>query len=308
VEAAGQRATFVLERSEKTRKVDSLARLDSRPILSALSRAVGTPAFSISQLLFIFVEGEEGVGERERYRRLAGLPQNVRFMECGSANEVVRRVQTIKAMAKESEAGIRIGGVIDRDFQSTIEAEELARAIGVYALPVHEAENFFLHPPSLKVLLEQNGQEQLLPDELIRAAADQRAGSWIFQHAMATRLARSLPEMPPVAKDRAKTLAWSDIDPDKAAAIGSIVNLTRFDGDEQAKFAKVLDVSVSVYARKRVEATFWKECEGKQILGRIAKGVGYADPSSLMMALFAVWGRGQIPDELSHLRKYIETL
>ena len=79
VEAAGQRATFVLERNEETRSVNTLARLDTRPVLSALSRAVGTPAFSISQLLFVFVEGEESVGERERFRKLADAPQNVRF-------------------------------------------------------------------------------------------------------------------------------------------------------------------------------------------------------------------------------------
>lgn len=99
VEAAGQKATFVLERNEETRKVDSIAQLDARPVLSALSRAVGTPAFSISQLLFVFVEGEESVGERERFRKLAGVPQNVRFMECGSCNEVLRRVASIKAIA-----------------------------------------------------------------------------------------------------------------------------------------------------------------------------------------------------------------
>jgi hypothetical protein len=67
VEAAGQQATFVLERNEVTRKVENVARLDSRPVLSALSRAVGTPAFSIAQLRFVFVEGEESVGERERF-------------------------------------------------------------------------------------------------------------------------------------------------------------------------------------------------------------------------------------------------
>jgi hypothetical protein len=71
VEAAGQQATFILERNPKTRKVDSLARLDTRPVLSALARAVGTPAFSISQLRFVFVEGEASVGERERFRNLA---------------------------------------------------------------------------------------------------------------------------------------------------------------------------------------------------------------------------------------------
>jgi hypothetical protein len=116
VDAAGLRATFILERNEETRKVDRVARLDTRPVLSALSRAVGTPAFSISQLLFVFVEGEEGVGEREFFRKLAGLPRNVRFMECGSCNEVVRRVADIKALANEAEAEIRIGGVVDRDF------------------------------------------------------------------------------------------------------------------------------------------------------------------------------------------------
>lgn len=154
VEAAGLHATFVLERNEETRKVDSLARLDTRPVLSALSRAVGTPAFSISQLLFVFVEGEEGVGEREFFRKLAGLPQSVRFMECGSCNEVVRRVTDIKALANEAEAGIRIGGVVDRDFRSEADATALTRDHGVFVLPVHEAENFFLHPVMLRLLLE----------------------------------------------------------------------------------------------------------------------------------------------------------
>ena len=58
--------------------------------------------FPISKLLFVFVEGEEGVGERERFHKLAGLPQNVRFMECGSCNEVLRRVAAIKALANEA--------------------------------------------------------------------------------------------------------------------------------------------------------------------------------------------------------------
>jgi predicted ATPase len=57
VEAAGQEATFVLERNEDTKRVDTLARLDTRPVLSVLSRAVGTPAFSISKLLFCLRRG-----------------------------------------------------------------------------------------------------------------------------------------------------------------------------------------------------------------------------------------------------------
>jgi energy-coupling factor transporter ATP-binding protein EcfA2 len=163
VEAAGQQATFVLERNEETRKVDSVDRLDTRPVLSALSRAVGTPAFSISKLLFVFVEGEEGIGERERYRKLAGLPESVRFMECGSCTEVLRRVAAIKALANEAEVGIRIGGVVDHDFRTDSAADVIQSGNGVFILPVHEVENFFLHPMTLAVLLGQNGRAEILP-------------------------------------------------------------------------------------------------------------------------------------------------
>jgi uncharacterized protein DUF4435 len=148
-------------------------------VLSALSRAVGTPAFSIAQLLFIFIEGEQGVGERERFRKLAGVPQNVRFMECGSCNEVVRRVEAIKALANEAEAGIRIGGVVDRDFRGTAEVKSLLDSNGVYALPVHEIENFYLHPATLRILRQSGrdpgGVQFQCPDRhLWRQCAEQR--------------------------------------------------------------------------------------------------------------------------------------
>ena len=182
VEAAGQHATFVLERSDETRNVDRISRLDDRPVLSVLSRAVGTPAFSISQLLFVFVEGEEGVGERERFRKLAALPQDIRFLESGSCTEVIRKVESLRALAHETDTGIRIGGIVDRDFRSETEAARLSVDRNIFVLPVHEAENFFLHPPTLRILLNQHGRTSLDPLDLIRAAADARAGSWIFQH------------------------------------------------------------------------------------------------------------------------------
>ena len=149
VEAAGQQATFVLERNLETRQVDGLARLDTRPVMSVLSRAVGSPAFSISQLRFVFIEGEEGVGERERFRKLAGEQADIRFMECGSCSEVVRRVEAIRSLAEESSTEIRVGGVVDRDFQSEAKASALKKEHGVLALPVHEVENFFLHTSGL---------------------------------------------------------------------------------------------------------------------------------------------------------------
>lgn len=243
VEAAGQQATFVLERNENTRKVSSLARLDTRPILSALSRAVGTPAFSISQLMFVFVEGEEGVGERERYRNLAECSERVRFMECGSCTEVLRRVAVIKALAHESQAQIRIGGVIDRDFRSDGSAATLAKGQGVFVLPVHEAENLFLHPGTLSILLEQHGRTDQALD-LIRSASDARAGSWIFQYAMATPNAKSLPDFSASAKERAKALSWENLDKDHLeATIQSVVAVSGYDNDNQTKLKNILSVS-----------------------------------------------------------------
>ena len=310
VEAAGERATFVLERNEDTRKVDSLARLDTRPVLSALSRAVGTPAFSISQLLFVFVEGEEGVGERERFRKLAGLPQNVRFMECGSCNEVLRRVVAIKALENEAEAGIRIGGVIDRDFRSDGDVTALSHDHSVFVLPVHEVENFFLHPATLRFLLEHHGRGDLAPLDLIRSASDARAGSWIFQHTMATPNAKSLPDISVSAKEGAKALSWQDFEENRDATIQGIFEASGYGAEDQQKLKSILSISANLYARKRREDGLWKVCEGKQVLNDVARATGFAGVSATIQAVFAAWARDdfEIPEELTAFREYLASL
>ena len=310
VEAAGQQATFVLERNHETRKVNSLARLDARPVLSALSRAVGTPAFAISQLLFVFVEGEEGIGERERFRRLAGLPSNVRFMECGSCNEVLRRVSAIKALANEAETGIRIGGIIDRDFLSAADAATLERDQGVHVLPVHEIENFFLHPQTLTTLLQQNGRGDRQAADLVRGAADARAGSWIFQGAMATRNAKALPAIAAAAKERAKGVTWAQIDADRNAAIARVLTASGFGAPEQATLRGILEISANAYERKRSEPSLWKECEGKQVLNDVARAAGFADALALTQAAYAFWANNaaEISPELATFRAYLAGL
>lgn len=310
VEAAGQQATFVLERNENTRKVDGLDRLDTRPVLSALSRAVGTPAFSISKLLFVFVEGEEGVGERERFRKLAGLVQDVRFMECGSCNEVLRRVAAIKALASETEAAIRIGGVVDRDFRTEADASATARDTGVFVLPVHEVENYFLHPGMLTNLLAQNGRPEASPGNIIQEATDARAGSWIFQFTMATQNAKTLPEISVAAKEVAKGLTWARIDGDRNAAIQSVVTKAGFDEEGGSKLHKLLEIGTGAYARRRDEADLWKFCEGKQVLNDVARAIGFAGAPALIQATFAYWVRegAQIPEELVSFREYLAKL
>lgn len=309
VEAAGQRATFVLERNEISRKVDSIARLDSRPVLSALSRAVGTPAFSISQLLFVFVEGEESVGERERFRRLAGTPIGVRFIVCGSCNEVLRRVSAIKALANEAEAGIRIGGVVDRDFRSDNDVKAI-EANCVFVLPLHEVENFFLHPGTLQLLARQNGQLSVRPEELIRTAADARAGGWIFQYAMATPNAKTLPDIATGAKERAKGFSWAQIEADRKAALQVITQASGYGCDDQKKLLSILEVAANAYDRKREGDAFWRECEGKQVLPDVARAIGFSGPSALTQAALTAWeeGRCDLPNELVVFRKYLASL
>lgn len=310
VEAAGQQATFILERNEETRKVDHLARLDTRPVLSALSRAVGTPAFSISQLLFVFVEGEESVGERERFRKLAGLPQNVRFMECGSSNEVLRRVSAIRSLANEAEARIRIGGVIDRDFRTEADANALANDQNVFVLPVHEVENLFLEPGTLAALAGQNGLNDLMPADAIRVSADDRAGSWIFQHAMSTRNAGTLPKMAEAAKELAKGLTWNDIEGDGAAAIQNVVAASGYDNANAGTLRAILEISTNAYARKRGEGDFWTVCEGKQVLNAVAREFGYANAQALILAALAAWERDQglLPEAVAEFRRYLARL
>jgi ABC-type thiamine transport system ATPase subunit len=306
VEAAGQQATFILERNPGTRRVESLTRLDTRPVLSALSRAVGTPAFSISQLVFVLVEGEEGLGERERYRNLVGFASHVRFIESGSCNEVRRRVEALKSLDRETDSGIRIGGVVDRDFRCDRQLAEYLKDSGVYALRVHEVENFFLHLATLRVLLDQNGRPGLDPEGLIRDAADKRAGSWIFQRTMATPNGLRLPEVSVAVKDCAKALSWSEIVRDRSAAIERIAQRARFDAADADKLRTILDNSISLYERKRMDSSLWRVCEGKQVLSDVARASGFADGPSLTSAAFTAWARegAQIPEELMELRQY----
>lgn len=310
VEAAGQTATFVLERNDQSRKVNTLTRLDARPILSALSRAVGTPAFAISQLRFIFVEGEESLGERERFRRLAKVNQSVRFMECGSCNEVIRRVSTTRDLSREGDASIRIGGIVDRDFRSETESKSLAETHGVFVLPVHEVENLFLHPPTLQALLSQNGVVNVTAIDAIRQAADARAGNWIFQCGMATPSAMSLPDIGFAAKERAKSLHWAEIESKDESAFQQVVDASGFDQENRQKLTGILLTSARLYERKRQNLDLWKSCEGKQTINEIAKFAGFAGKPAYLNAVFAHWERSaaNIPEEVAALRSYVDSI
>ncbi|ESX22565.1 ATP-binding protein [Mesorhizobium sp. LSJC264A00] len=186
VEVTGQDATVILQRDEQSRQVTEAAPLNQHPVVATLSRAIGSPAFSISNLAFILIEGEEEIGERERFRLLCEIPPHVRFMEAGSCNDVVRRIEELRDLAIASGQMIRIGGVVDQDWRPKQEQDELSER-GLFVLGVHEIENFFVHPPTLKDFLSMNGGDPRTVEPTLVAAADRRAGSWIFDAARTDR-------------------------------------------------------------------------------------------------------------------------
>ena len=309
VEAAGQNATFVLERNKVTRQVDSVFRLDTKPILAALSRAVGTPAFAIFDLIFVFIEGEDGIGERERFRRLSGSLENVRFLECGSCSEVIRRVDSIKRLAIETTTEIRVAGVIDRDFRSVAEIDRLKEQ-GIHVLAVHEVENFFLHPESISILMAQNGVNDVDSSKVVLEESDKRAGSWIFQHAMATRNAESIPKLPYQVRDYAKSLSWSDVAENEVEHIDQLVRLAELETDIGDRLRKILSISTKAYAGRREDEGLWKYCEGKQVLPAVARAAGFRGPVELTSALLVAWERevASLPDELAELRGHLASI
>lgn len=308
VETAGTEATFVLERNEKTRKVDKADRLDSRPVLSALSRSVGTPAFSISKLRFVFIEGSENLGERERFRSLTGLTEDTRFIECGSCNEVLRRVSTVSGLAEEAREPIRVGGVIDRDFRNCAEITSIEAESGLFVLPVHEIENLYLHPQSVDVLLNQNGVENIVASDLVRNAADARAGSWIFQKITSTENGRSLSERTiSVVKNYLKGLPWETFAADLEEVKAYVSLHIGSEDNDSIKLLKLLDITSSSYKRIREGDDLWMKCEGKQILNQVAVDVGYVGTNAYIRAVQSAWdcGVAPIPEPLQMLREFV---
>jgi hypothetical protein len=137
-----------------------------------------------------------------------------------------------------------------------------------------------------------------------------RAGSWVFQYAMATRNAEGFPEIAFAAKEIAKGLDWRTLSTERDASLNSIVSASSFDAANQAKLRTILGLGIDAYARKRVEETFWKMCEGKQVLNDVARALGFNGAPALSQAAFAAWSRqgATIPDELAELRHYLSRL
>lgn len=302
VEVAGPSATFVFEREPESRLVTAPARLEGRPVLSALSAAVGSPAFAINRLSFIYIEGDRQSRERERFYSVCGAPHVNRFLEGGGCKEVLRRLRDIKTLAEESQEQLHVGGVIDRDFRTDQEVQDLQRDYPVHVLGCHEIENLFLHPAAIELLLTR-GRVEGNANQHTQTAADQHAGLWITDHASA-----QFPNDRDIPRSARSVLAGrslTDLTTNWATYRDESVAKTAV--DNQDLWRDLLDTAWDSYQRLRTTADWHRHCLGKQTLGTLTKALGYRSTETLERHVLNLWDTGEvdIPADLDHLRSYV---
>jgi len=292
VEAAGQASTLVMER-DADRTVRRARPLGERPALATLAPLLGTPAFSLTDTTFVLVEGERPGRERERFVQVTGAGPRVRFVEAGGCEELARRFGGLEIVASEAEQ-LRVGAFIDRDHRSDEQVEQFEEEHHVGVLPVHEIENFFLHPDLLDALIDQGGLN-LEVETLLRTATDPLAGRWIWQRAV-TRAEWGDP--PGISIERARSLDWAKFGADRSAATSSLLEPFAADADGQTASQRraALARAVSEYAEVRDNRDrLWREVEGKEALQAIATTLGFSDPEALESRAARLWRDGELP-------------
>lgn len=306
VEVAGRSSSFVLQRKSGTRRVERADALQDRPMLSALTAALGSPGFSISRRRFTFIEGERGLGERERFHKLLGEPEVNRFMEAGGCRDVTRKVAAVKELAAEADETVRVGGILDRDFREPKELQRFSQEPGIVVLPCHEIENFFLHPATLESIAFDHGVST--PAEcLIVEAADKFAGGWVQQRAFARLGDRVVWHLN--FKIVAWTHDWKKIAADKNAFVAAVV-ASAHSTEDKVLIEGELNAAIAAYEKDRATSEFWKKCMGKQALTPVASTLGLVGADFLEQAVTQKWLHGRVPTpvELDDLRKKVSAI
>ena len=304
VEVAGQDSTIVFERDPGTRLVSNPQPLAGRPILAVLSAAVGSPAFALAALRFVFVEGERHRRERELYHLVSGRQPQNRFLEGGGCAEVLRRYQYVLELAAETDEQINVGAIVDRDFRGQDEVNEL-ESQGLHVLWCLEIENLFLDPDALGHLLDQAGRS---PDEaqgILRAASDRFAGLWIAEHAAAA-VSTQL-DVPKGYKTPLAGQSFAFVQEHWASCVQQ--SSDHFLPENRVAWEDALDQAQSEYSELR-DGPLWQGCLGKQTLGAIAPELKLSGAEALQQRVVRLWEAGTVaPSEpLVVLRAYLDGL
>jgi predicted ATP-binding protein involved in virulence len=276
VESAGLECTFVVERDAETKKVNFVTSLVDQPVLSILSSAVGSPAFSLAKKAFVFIEGDRQGIERDKFYRLYGLlssTSSVRFMEGGGCKEVERKYEACKFLAENADEQIHVGGIVDRDFRSQNEITELSNN-GLYVLSFHEIENAFIYPPILQKVIASTGVE-IDAHKLIQKASDKLAGKWILGRAK---------YLSNVSFDNQReiNIYWAGMQWDDAidGDVAPVPNCVQ-QGDI-ALFKQKIKESIDEYRRLRELDGLWMHCQGKQVLSVLPSELGFSRQIALI--------------------------
>jgi hypothetical protein len=306
VEVAGPDASFVFEKDVDDRITRRVSALAGRPTIAALSAAIGAPAFSISKLRFVLVEGNRQTRERERFYDLCGEPAVNRFIEGGGCREVLRRLAHVKELAAETGEQLRVGGIVDRDFRNMAEVTAMSAKDGVHVLSCHEVENMFLQPAALDTLIARAGTGGT-GVAVVQASADRFAGLWIAQCAD-SRLPK-LEATPKASMSELSGKDWATIQSDwsnfRAASAAHFGDLA-----DQATWSTALDAAHAMFEERRIHDDWWMECLGKQTVGCVSRALGFANVSVFQANVVQLW-RSQtivIPGCLERLRSYVAGL
>ena len=306
-EVAGPNATIVIER-DNDRVVRRAAALATRPALTTLAAAVGTPAFSLARSRLVFIEGTRERRERDRFATVLDADVADRFIEVGGCDEVIDWVRKVRRLASEEEQ-LRVAGIVDRDFRTQALSDQLLNDEGIHVLGVHEIENLFLQPSLLEHLLSDLDRHDTALD-LLQRAADPDAGRWAFERSRAR--GEWTDDVRP-ALQIASAMTWGAIAPDLDGAARQIADgLLGLDGTSEAARRRVaIREAFSAYATARAGATSLSaECFGKQTLNRVAQELSFQGVTAVEARGAVLWRSGEIarPAAARAMRAYLETI
>lgn len=304
VETAGPDATFVLERTADSRVVEKISPLSKRPVLAVLSAAVGSPAFSLRNLRFVYIEGDRQGRERDRFFRLFGDTRHVRFVEAGGCDEIIRKLSAIRELAEHADEQLCVGAILDRDFRSDDELAAMAKSGEILALPVHEVENYFLQPEAISLVADRSGIAKSAT-QLIAECSDRFAGQWIVLKAVAKLPRRG--ELDRAFRKVASELNWKAIEADRKGAIERIAKAT---GVDPKQLVPALEEAVEAYRALRTSPHLWKNCMGKEVLGILPRELGFQTQEALEKNILNCWDANAVPApaELKQVIDYISCL
>lgn len=308
-EVVGPAGTIVLERNQEDRTVSRSTLLESRPLIRVLSSAIGSPAFSLANQRFIYVEGDGTGSERGRFAAMCGDPARDRFIEGGGCTEVATKVSIVAELATETEERLFVGGIIDRDFRPAAELTDFMSDSRLHVLSCHEVENLFLDAPTLELLARRNGEEEPDVPRIVTAVSDRFAGMWILQHAAFQ--CQDLGEPSRELRQTAGSLQWSDIEHNWAAQRRSwLAADSNIDGDYAAALASALDRTHSEYATIRNTLRILSESLGKEVFGALPASFGIQSGPALERQILAAWRDEEVPRpaEVVEIREFIAAL